>query len=101
MDAAQDRGGQSCKCLKQPTRWIPSPRGRLVWIWDPGSNHLNQAGKAVRPAELRGLRSLERLARRPMRKLVVFQGAARQRLEGEIEAIPWLDFLLETIGELG
>lgn len=59
-----------------------------------------KAGRAVRPAELRGLRSLEETARRPVRKIVVFRGPARQRLEGEVEAIPCLEFLLETLGEL-
>lgn len=51
----------------------------------------------ISESDLRGLRSLEEVAHKPLRKYVVYQGDTRQKFSrGEI-AVPFEEFLLEEI----
>jgi hypothetical protein len=54
----------------------------------------------VTPGQLGGLRSFATTTKRPVQSYVVFQGERAQRFAGGITAIPYLDFLRETLPTL-
>jgi predicted AAA+ superfamily ATPase len=54
-------------------------------------------GRNVTPSQLGGLRSFASVADKPVRSFVVFQGDRSQRFDQGIEAIPYREFLLETL----
>lgn len=54
-------------------------------------------GKVVTEAQMKGLRSFEEIAHKPVEKFLVFQGEREQKFsKGEI-AVPYREFLLETL----
>lgn len=59
-----------------------------------------KAGRNVDRGRLSGLRSFATVADKPLKSFVVFQGERAQRFEGAIDAIPYRDFLLETLPSL-
>jgi predicted AAA+ superfamily ATPase len=59
-----------------------------------------KAGKTVAPAQLRGLRSFREVAHRRVHGFVVFTGERAQRLDGDVRAVPYAEFLLETLPAL-
>ncbi len=54
-------------------------------------------GRSVGSAQLSGLRSFADVAHRPLRSFVVFCGDRPQRFDGGIEAVPYQQFLLDTL----
>lgn len=56
-----------------------------------------KAGRNVTAGQLGGLRSFAEVAHRPVGSFVVFGGERAQRLEAGIDAVPYREFLLETL----
>jgi predicted AAA+ superfamily ATPase len=50
-------------------------------------------GRNVTAADLRGLRAFAGVARKRARSVIVFTGERRQQLDGQVTALPYLDFL--------
>ncbi len=54
-------------------------------------------GKNVAASDLRGLRSFMAVAGRPVRAFVVFTGERAQKLDHDVTAVPYLDFLTKLL----
>lgn len=59
-----------------------------------------KAGRQVTRSQLSGLRSLAEVAHRPLHKWIAYTGDKEQRFDGDFEAIPYRQLLLERLPEL-
>jgi len=65
-------------------------------IIDQGNKLLGiecKSGSRVRETDLRGLRSFEEVAEKPLQKVVVYRGETRQRFSRDETALPYREFL--------
>lgn len=60
-----------------------------------------KGGRQVRRSVVRPLHSFERVVSRgPVRKIVVYRGERRQKLDDDVWVLPWREFLLDEIERL-
>jgi uncharacterized protein len=89
-----------------PWRWYSyrTEQGAEVdLVLDLGERYLAigcKLGRNVRPGQLGGLRSFAEIADKPTKSFVAYLGEQTQVMPDGSTAVPYLDFLLETLPEL-
>lgn len=69
-------------------------------VIDAGSRLLAiecKLGRTVSTSDLGGLRSFAALARKPFEAHVAYQGERPQRMDAQVEAVSYVEFLLERL----